>query len=50
MLLEALVESEEISTKPVEQLIGFNRNSQYVHYCDNETISGVACDLSECTS
>lgn len=44
--VQALIEAEEVSIKPIEQW-GLSQNSKYVHYCDNETISGVACDLTE---
>jgi phosphoserine aminotransferase len=44
-VVQALIESEDISIKPIEQWV-FSQNSKYVHYCDNETINGVACDLA----
>ena len=43
--IQALVESENIAIKPIEKL-GLNAKSRYIHYCDNETINGVAIDLA----
>lgn len=44
-VVQALIETEEISTKPIEQW-SLGENSKYVHYCDNETINGVTCHLA----
>jgi len=44
-VIDALVESEKIALKPLEQW-GFSKKAQYLHYCDNETINGVTCDLA----
>lgn len=45
-VVEALVEGDEILTKSFGQL-DLDRKSQYVHYCDNETISGVTYHLAD---
>ena len=45
-IVDALIDANELSTKSTEQL-NLDQNSQYVHYCENETISGVAYHLAD---
>lgn len=43
--IQALVESKIVSVKSIHDW-GLNKQSKYVHYCDNETINGVANDIA----
>ncbi|MGH1537880.1 MAG: 3-phosphoserine/phosphohydroxythreonine transaminase [Gammaproteobacteria bacterium] len=43
--IQALVESKTISVTPIQQW-KLNKQSSYIHYCDNETISGVVNDVA----
>ncbi|MBT8123882.1 MAG: 3-phosphoserine/phosphohydroxythreonine transaminase [Gammaproteobacteria bacterium] len=43
--IEALIESEVVAIKPIDQW-ELQRQASYIHYCDNETISGVFNDLA----
>jgi len=43
--IHALTELKPTAIKPIDQLT-LNRKALYLHYCDNETISGVAFDLA----
>ncbi|MFK7815453.1 MAG: 3-phosphoserine/phosphohydroxythreonine transaminase [Gammaproteobacteria bacterium] len=43
--IDAIVDSKLISIKPTDQW-GLSKRASYIHYCENETISGVMNDVA----